>query len=639
MRASASSTAGLLGTSDASTNASVDERQRCCNVLVRGILGPILFASALLLSLGFYAQIFPASRDTAQLSSSSEGGISALYPDTAAAISVMISHSSGDLDPNVLITNICTQYTAYPSVCAKELSVFHIPLTANLLEVVVFATQAAERRINEALSLAIHTSGQEGLSLLEEQCTSDCIELLFGVMDQMNLVAARLSSLQGLTDGAALQQALVDVKVWLSTSVSYQTACSDNFEVAPGSIQHQIHTNQAYLTQVLDVALALVDALSQVGSSLDSSLPADPSSIPSTHLRRRRLLHDELLSIDEGDEFPQWVSATTRELLQTSFSDITANATVAEDGSGNYTTVTAAVDAIPSSFTGRYVIYIKEGVYNEVLNVTKDKKNVTFVGDGVGKTIITGDRNVASGDYNTFRTSTVGIAGNGFFACDLTFRNTAGPSGHQAVALRAGADYAVFFRCSFEGYQDTLYAMSSRQFYRDCQIYGTVDYIFGNAIAVFQNCELVARLPMKGQQNTYTAQGRQLEADVSGYTFHNCTVKADANLTDANFTVGTYLGRPWKEYSRTVFIQSELQAVVRPEGWLPWNASNPYTDTVYYGEYGNRGDGADTSQRVAWKGVHPNMSETDASQFTIANFIGLQSWLEALFVPYQAELI
>ncbi|MCO5553190.1 hypothetical protein L7F22_006711 [Adiantum nelumboides] len=586
MRASASSTAGLLGTPNASTHASVDDGQRRCNVFVRSILGPILFASALLLSLVFYAQIFPASWGSAQLSSSSEGGIMALYPDTAAAISAMISHSSGGLDPNVLITNICTQYTAYPSVCAKEFSIFHIPQTANLLEVVVFATQAAERHINDALCLAIDCSGQERLSLLEEQCTSDCIELLLGVMDQMNLVAARLSSLQGLTNGAALRQALVDVKVWLSTSVSYQTACSDNFEAAPGSIQHQIQTNQAYLTQVLDVALALVDALSQAP-----------------------------------------------------FSDITENATVAKDGSGNYTTVTAAVDAIPSSFAGRYVIYIKEGVYNEVLNVTKDKKNVTFFGDGVGKTIITGDRNVASGDYNTFRTPTVGIAGNGFFACDLTFRNTAGPSGHQAVALRAAADYAVFFRCSFEGYQDTLYALSSRQFYRDCQISGTVDYIFGNAIAVFQNCELVARLPMKGQQNAYTAQGRQLEANVSGYSFHNCTVKADANLTDAYFTVRTSLGRPWKEYSRTVFIQSELQAVVQPAGWLPWNASNPYTDTVYYGKYGNRGDGADTSQRVAWKGVHPNMSETDASQFTVANFIGLQSWLEALFVPYQADLI
>ncbi|MCO5599378.1 hypothetical protein L7F22_053480 [Adiantum nelumboides] len=376
-------------------------------------------------------------------------------------------------------------------------------------------------------------------------------------------------------------------------------------------------TNQAYLAEVLGVALTLIDALSEVGNSLDSWLGAVPSS--SSHHLRRLLNHqfadDSLDSSTEEhtDDFPHWVSASERKLLQASPSALAANVIVAKDGSGTYTTVTAAVNAIPLGFPGRYVIYIKKGVYKEVLDVTKDQKNVTFVGDGIHKTIITGNRNVASGDYNTFRTATVGIAGNGFFGRDLTFRNTVGPSEHQAVALRAGADYVVFYRCSFEGYQDTLYALSSRQFYRECQIHGTVDFIFGNAIAVFQNCLLVARLPMKGQQNTYTAQGRQLEVDVSGYSFHNCTLKADANLTQANYTMHTYLGRPWKEYSRTVFIQSKLQALVHPKGWLPWNASNPYTDMVYYGEYGNRGGGARTSERVSWKGVHPNMSKRNAS--------------------------
>ncbi|KAI5067308.1 hypothetical protein GOP47_0017836 [Adiantum capillus-veneris] len=581
--------------------------------LARAILGPFLVASALV-SLVVYGQYFYALQGNMPHSSSPEGGIIAdLYPNVAAAISAVSEGSN----LNALVSSVCN-HTAHPDVCARELSGFHIPQTASPLEVVSFAVQAAVRRVIEAQSLAAKFSGQKGLSFLEDQCANDCVELLYGAKDQMDLVAARLSSLRGLiTDVATLRKALADVK---------------------------IQTNQAYLTQVLGVALELIDTLSQVGNSLDSWLTAVSSSFPSAHLRRRLLNHhyssidDSGLDIEESDGFPQWVSAAERRLLQASPSAITANAVVAKDGSGDYTNVTAAVNAIPSSFSGRYVIYIKEGEYNEVFNITKDQKNVTFVGDGIGKTIITGDRNVASGDYNTYRTSTVGIAASGFFGRDLTFRNTAGPSGHQAVAVRAGADYIVFYRCSFEGYQDTLYALSSRQFYRDCQIYGTVDYIFGNAIAVFQNCALVARLPMKGQQNTYTAQGRQLEADVSGYSFHNCTLTADPDLTKANYTVETYLGRPWKEYSRTVFIQSELQALVQPQGWLPWNASNPYTDTVYYGEYGNRGAGADTAMRVSWKGVHPTMSETDASQFTVANFIGLESWLDALCVPYQANL-
>ncbi|MCO5599376.1 hypothetical protein L7F22_053478 [Adiantum nelumboides] len=553
MRSSSASPAASascpLHTPTASTPASELESKSC--KLVKIIFASFLIASARLSVVhGQYFDVPQAGIKT-QLSSSPEAGITALYPDSAAAISAEV-RGRGSLGQNFLTTNIC-KHTAYPDVCARELSRFHIPQAATPLEMVIFAVQAAARRVDEDHTLAINCSHHKGLSLLEEQ----------------------------------------------------------------GSIRHQIQTNQAYLAEVLGVALALIDALSEVGNSLDSWLGAVPSS--SSHHLRRLLNHqfadDSLDSSTEEhtDDFPHWVSASERKLLQASPSALAANVIVAKDGSGTYTTVTAAVNAIPLGFPGRYVIYIKKGVYKEVLDVTKDQKNVTFVGDGIHKTIITGNRNVASGDYNTFRTATVGIAGNGFFGRDLTFRNTVGPSEHQAVALRAGADYVVFYRCSFEGYQDTLYALSSRQFYRECQIHGTVDFIFGNAIAVFQNCLLVARLPMKGQQNTYTAQGRQLEADVSGYSFHNCTLKADANLTQANYTMHTYLGRPGKEYSRTVFIQSKLQALVHPKGWLPWNASNPYTDMVYYGEYGNRGGGARTSERVSWKGVHPNMSKRNAS--------------------------
>ena len=232
----------------------------------------------------------------------------------------------------------------------------------------------------------------------------------------------------------------------------------------------------------------------------------------------------------------------------------------------------------------------------------------------------------------------VGIAGSEFYARDITFRNTAGPSGHQAVAVRAAADFLVFYRCSFEGYQDTLYALSSRQFYRECRISGTVDFIFGNAIAVFQNCVLLARLPLQGQQNTYTAQGRTLSSDISGYVFQGCTVTADSSLQNAAYAVSTYLGRPWKAYSRVVFMQSELQGLVDPAGWLPWNASNPFIDTLYYGEYDNTGGGAGTSGRVKWKGVHPALTTSEATDFTVADFIAGDTWIDAYGVPYKAGL-
>ena len=232
----------------------------------------------------------------------------------------------------------------------------------------------------------------------------------------------------------------------------------------------------------------------------------------------------------------------------------------------------------------------------------------------------------------------VGIAGSEFYARDITFRNTAGPSGHQAVAVRAAADFLVFYRCSFEGYQDTLYALSSRQFYRECRISGTVDFIFGNAIAVFQRCNVLGRLPMSNQKNTFTAQGRKVSDDVSGFSFHLCTVAADKDLLASSYSVKSYFGRPWKAYSRTVWMQCSISSAIDPAGWLPWDATNPYTNTLYYGEYQNTGDGAKTGGRVAWKGVRTAMSRVEANGFTVQNFISGSGWLPNTKVSFQASL-
>lgn len=131
-----------------------------------------------------------------------------------------------------------------------------------------------------------------------------------------------------------------------------------------------------------------------------------------------------------------------------------------------------------------------------------------------------------------------------------TFRNTAGPTKHQAVAVRNGADKSTFYSCSFEGYQDTLYAHSLRQFYRDCDIYGTIDFIFGNAAVVFQNCNMYPRRPLDNQLNAITAQGRTDPNQNTGISIHNCTIKAADDLANSINATQTYLGRPWKEYSR-----------------------------------------------------------------------------------------
>ncbi|KAK7858762.1 pectinesterase 2 [Quercus suber] len=228
------------------------------------------------------------------------------------------------------------------------------------------------------------------------------------------------------------------------------------------------------------------------------------------------------------------------------------------------------------------------------------------------------------------------VVGDGFIAQDITIRNTAGAANQQAVALRSGSDLSVFYRCSLEGYQDTLYVHSQRQFYRECDIYGTVDFIFGNAAVVLQNCNIYARYP-PNKTNTLTAQGRTDPNQNTGISIHDCTVKAASDLMASQNSVTTYLGRPWKEYSRTVFMKTYLDSLIAPAGWMEWSG-NFALNTLYYGEYANTGPGSSTANRVNWSGYHVITSASVASQYTVANFISGGSWLPATNVPYTADL-
>lgn len=232
----------------------------------------------------------------------------------------------------------------------------------------------------------------------------------------------------------------------------------------------------------------------------------------------------------------------------------------------------------------------------------------------------------------------VAVAGDRFIAIDVTFQNTAGPAKHQAVAVRNQADLSTFYRCSFEGYQDTLYIHSLRQFYRECDIYGTVDFIFGNAAAVFQNCNILARKPMPHQKNAVTAQGRSDPNQNTGISIHNCTGDAAPDLAaDLNSTTLSYLGRPWKAYSRTVYMQSYIGRFVTQVGWLEWNGTAGL-DTLYYGEFENYGPGSDTSRRVQWPGFSV-MSASEALNFTVYNFTLGWSWLPDTDIPFSGGLL
>ncbi|CAN1161523.1 Probable pectinesterase/pectinesterase inhibitor 41 [Linum perenne] len=311
-------------------------------------------------------------------------------------------------------------------------------------------------------------------------------------------------------------------------------------------------------------------------------------------------------------------------------------------GVGNFTTINDAIDSAPNSTADSvpghsyYVIYVTEGYYEEYISIHKKKHNLMIIGDGIGKTTITGNRSVVDG-WTTFNSSTFSVVAPGFVAVGITFKNTAGPAKRQAVAVRNGADMSAFFNCSFQGYQDTLYVHSFRQFYRDCEVYGTVDFIFGNAAAVLQNCRIMSRLPMIHQFNAITAQGRTDPNQNTGISIQNCSIKAAKDLAESNGTTRSYLGRPWKAYSRTVVMNSYIASFLDPAGWSPW-FGNDSLSTLYYAEFNNSGIGARTGGRVDWPGFRL-INETEAGNFTVANFTQGDVWLPATGVPFVTGLV
>uniref|UniRef100_A0A0V0IE39 Pectinesterase n=1 Tax=Solanum chacoense TaxID=4108 RepID=A0A0V0IE39_SOLCH len=410
---------------------------------------------------------------------------------------------------------------------------------------------------------------------------------------------------------------------WLSAALTNQDTCTDGFADVTGNVKDHMSENLKDLSELVSNALAIYAA---------ANGDDDFSGIPIQN-RRRRLMEFET----HHDEFPKWMLGGDRKLMNKSVSAIQADIIVAKDGSGTVKTIAEAIKKVPEKSNHRTIIYVKAGRYEENnLKVGRKKMNVMFIGDGKGKTVITGGKSVSQ-HLTTFHTASFAATGAGFIARDMTFENYAGPNNHQAVALRIGGDHAVVFRCNVIGYQDTLYVHSQRQFYRECDIYGTVDFIFGNAAVVIQNCSIYARKPMDFQKNTITAQNRKDPNQNTGISIHACKIIATSDLQASKGSFPTYLGRPWKLYSRTVVMLSYLGDHIHPHGWLEWNATFAL-DTLYYGEYMNYGPGAAVGQRVKWPGYRVINSTDEASKFTVAQFIFGSSWLPSTGVAFLAGL-
>ncbi|RWR94218.1 putative pectinesterase/pectinesterase inhibitor 41 [Cinnamomum micranthum f. kanehirae] len=314
---------------------------------------------------------------------------------------------------------------------------------------------------------------------------------------------------------------------------------------------------------------------------------------------------------------------------------------VDQHGLGNFTTIREALAAAPNGTDingGFFQIHIKGGIYEEYVSVAYNKKNIMMTGDGKNITIISGNRSVGDG-WKTSDAWSFDVNGEHFIAINMTFRNIAGAAKAQALAVQNNANLSAFYNCSFEGFQDTLCASTGLQFYRNCDIYGTIDFIFGYATAVFQNCNIYVRLPLQGQSCVIAAHGRRAANNNTGYSFQHCKISASPDLASRGGSTKTYLGRPWGPYSRTVYMQSIMDALVDPLGWLAWDEKTNYTSTLYYGEYNNTGLGSKLDQRVKWPGNHAHMSEDDAINFVVSNFISGDSWLPATGIPFQRNLL
>ncbi|XP_073004619.1 putative pectinesterase/pectinesterase inhibitor 45 [Typha latifolia] len=414
------------------------------------------------------------------------------------------------------------------------------------------------------------------------------------------------------------------LRVWLSAVITYQETCIEGFP--DGELKTKMRNAMTAGKHLTSNALAIIQKASSFLSSLN---------IPGFS---RRLLPEEAMEpVIRKDGFPSWVSDTDRRLLKGSYkNNLKPNVVVAKDGSGDFTTISAAIDAVPSKYTGRYVIHVKEGVYDEQVIVPRKAVNITMYGDGARKTVVTGNKNFIDGT-TTYKSATFAVMGDGFMAIAMGFRNTAGAIKHQAVALRVQSDRSVFLNCRMDGYQDTLYAHSMSQFYRNCIISGTIDFIFGDAAAVFQNCVLVVRRPLDNQQNIVTAQGRADGQEATGFVLQHCRIIPDGKLVPDKLRIRSYLGRPWREYSHTIIMETDIGDFISRDGYLPWSGDFGLK-TLSYSEYKNKGAGASTSARVRWPGFKVITNPTEANKYTVTAFLNGNAWIKAMRAPVRLGL-
>jgi pectinesterase len=290
---------------------------------------------------------------------------------------------------------------------------------------------------------------------------------------------------------------------------------------------------------------------------------------------------------------------------------------VAKDGSGNYKTVQEAINAVPLKNKMAVTIFIKNGIYKEKIFLDSSKNFLHIIGEDKFRTIITWDDHTGKvspkGDTINTRTSwTFLVKADNFTAENITIQNDAGFTAGQAVGLESDGDMAAYYNCRIVGNQDILFTNNdrSRQYFENCYIEGTTDFIFGSSTVWFERCHIHSK------KNSHITAASTPQQNPFGYVFNDCIITGDTSLHKVS------LGRPWRPYACVAYIHCYIGPHIMPEGWSNWNNTENYK-TTRYSEYRNYGPGADVSKRVEWS---RQMSEGEMKKYTVENVIG--RWLE-----------
>ena len=283
---------------------------------------------------------------------------------------------------------------------------------------------------------------------------------------------------------------------------------------------------------------------------------------------------------------------------------------VSRDGTGNFRTLQEAIESARAFMDYTVTIYVKNGVYKEKVIVPSWVENIDIIGEDRDKTIITYDDHANINKMGTFRTYTVKVEGSDITFKNLTIENNAAQLG-QAVALHTEGDRLKFINCRILGNQDTIYtgAKFTRLYFKDCYIDGTTDFIFGPSTALFENCMIHSK------RNSYVTAASTPKEAKYGYIFKHCKLTAEPGVDKV------YLGRPWRPYAYTLFIECELGKHIVPAGWHNWDKQSN-EETARYMEYKNTGEGANVSERVAWS---KQLTKKEAETVTVDAIFGTQS--------------